>query len=568
MILSLTVLLVIGVAGTGSAESDFRFIPNDTLYSLQWPLTLIHAPDAWDYSRGSDAVIIGVVDTGIDTTHPDLRGNLWVNPGEDLNHNGVIDIAEWNGVDDDGNGFIDDFLGWNFAQGNNNVQDITGHGSYFAGVADAITNNIAGIASLGCKAKIMTAKCGDYSIINAYQAIPYLVDNGARILFMSYGSTIFNPIENAAIAYAWSHGATIIASAGSNGTSTPIYPAAYSNVIAVGASDQNDHLMSFTGWGSWVDVYSPPGNWGPLSGGGWTSMTGTSFSCAMTAGLAALMLARQPTLTNAELPQRLINTCAEIDSLNPGRTGLRRIDAGAALAGLVLQTTITPVNPPIIIPASGGSFTYNAAASNADTIPRSTSFWCKVRMPSGAWYGPVVGPAGLTLPPGGSLTRTRTQAVPGAAPAGNYLFVAFLGEYPGSICSRDTIPFVKQGARGGDEGFDPSQIQGGDDGLRWDDPRSTQAMADGQISGFTLLAASPNPFNASTVVRYKMQDTRQVSLKVYDTAGRLAATLVDGWRDAGTHQVAFDGSNLASGVYLYSLTAGPHHATGKIVLMK
>jgi subtilisin family serine protease len=543
------------------------FTPNDTLFSQQWPLTLINAPTAWDFTLGSSAVKIGFVDTGTDTTHPDLRDNLWINPGEDLNQNGMIEPIEWNGADDDLNGMIDDFWGWNFAGNNNIVQDSAGHGTYCAGVATAVTNNSIGIAGLGCQAKIMTAKCGGSYLYNTTQAIAYLAANGADIISLSYGSYYYTVYEQAVINNAWGLGVIIVAAAGSDAAPTPHYPAAYDHVMAVGASDQNDLLAYYTNYGNWVDCYSPCGNISTVPGGGYQVWTGTSFCNPMAAGLSAMILAREPGLSNAQVVDHILATSVRIDSLNPIFPGpLRRLDAGAALAGLYLQTTLTPLNPPVIIPASGGSFNYDVAVTNTDSVARVTQFWCKVQLPNGTWYGPVVGPADLNLPPGSSIERTRVQMVPPTAPAGNYLFVGFLGQNPGSICSRDTLAFTKQGTRGGDEGF---SLDGGDDGLRPKGPHGTQSFTNSETPGaFALLGNYPNPFNPTTAISYQLSAFSHVSLNIYDISGRLISELVDGMQEAGAHQATFDGSSISSGVYLYRLTADGEVATGKLLLLK
>jgi hypothetical protein len=231
---------------------------------------------------------------------------------------------------------------------------------------------------------------------------------------------------------------------------------------------------------------------------------------------------------------------------------------------LNLSVTMTPISPPIQIPAGGGSFNFNATVQNNGPNQAPFYAWARNRNPNGSYTVILLGPVNINPPVGVTVTRTRTQVVPSTWAAGNHYMIGYAntasGSYPAidadsfmwtKLTTYDGGPMVWEAANYG-ESFAPYEVTG----------------EDVCPTSFALIEASPNPFNPSTDIRYQMTDGRHVSLKVFDTAGRLVATLVDGWREAGSHQVSFDGSNLASGVYLYSLTAGTNHATGKMVLMK
>ena len=187
------------------------YTPNDPSFSSQWAMAKVNAEQAYDYAQGSEEVIVGIVDSGTDTTHDDLRDNLWVNPGEDLNGNGIIDPLEWNALDDDSNGFIDDFWGFDVWQITNDVFDAGSHGTHCAGDATARTDNGIGIASLGWKAKIMTAKTGDgFYIYAGYEGIVYCVDNGAKVISLSWGGYGgYSSFDQAIINNAWDQGVLI-----------------------------------------------------------------------------------------------------------------------------------------------------------------------------------------------------------------------------------------------------------------------------------------------------------------------------------------------------------------------
>jgi hypothetical protein len=226
-----------------------------------------------------------------------------------------------------------------------------------------------------------------------------------------------------------------------------------------------------------------------------------------------------------------------------------------------VNVTLSPSNPPILIPASGGSFSYTATLLNLGSLPSTFDVWIMVQLPNLTWYGPALGPLSLTLPGNGSLTRLRTQNVPGSAPAGNYWYEARVGTYPSAVWNTSGFAFVK--SMTGDGGWIG-------DWTNWGDAIGNEEAAVSAVTpvAFALLTASPNPFNPSTVLRYQLPMASLVSLRVYDTAGRLVETLVDGYRAAGSHEVTFDASNLASGLYIYQLSAGNFNATGKMVLMK
>lgn len=542
----------------------YLYTPNDSLYSSQWALPQIEAETAYDYCQGSADVIFGLVDSGVDTAHEDLRDNIWVNPGEDLNGNGVIDPGEWNNVDDDQNGFIDDFWGWNVWQGNNNVQDplISGHGTHCAGDADAVTDNALGVASPGWKAKIMTAKAGDGMYIYSGAAgISYCIDNGADVVNLSWGGSYYSFYEQSLINYGWSQGVVFVAAAGSDGASYPIYPAAYEHVLGVGATDPDDHKASFSNWGDYVDVYAPGVSLlSTVPSNGYAFWSGTSFSAALTSGLACLVRAADPTLTNEEIVQQIINTAVNIDSLNPGYEGLLRINAGAAIASLFWEVSLVPFATPVIIPSFGGSFEFYAFAENGSSLSQEVDLWTEVILPDSSVIGPLMGGASSVLNTG-TTGWYRIQNVPGSAPGGIYTYVGCVGEYPDEVWASNSFEIEKLGTAG--------DFSSGD----WSN--EGEPLIPGTFSSPDVLPqrmeldpATPNPFNPTTRLRFTLPCRTKVTLTVYDTVGRRISNLLNGYLGAGIHEVTFDGSHLASGIYLYRLETGSITTAGKLVFMK
>lgn len=226
----------------------------------------INAPDAWEISTGGEEVIIAVTDTGVAYSHPELAPNMWTNPAEDP-WSVPIDPTAGNGVDDDCNGKNDDWRGWDFVDGDNDPMDYNGHGTHVAGIIAAVGDNGEGTTGVMWKAGIMPLRILDAhgigTISNAIQAIEYAVQKGARVINASWGTTDFSESLFRSIQLCQSNGVLVVAAAGNSAHNTdesPFYPASYDlpNIISVAATDQRDHLASFSNWGpSTVDVAAP-----------------------------------------------------------------------------------------------------------------------------------------------------------------------------------------------------------------------------------------------------------------------------------------------------------------------
>jgi subtilisin family serine protease len=274
-------------------------IANDTYVGRQWGLTTIKAPETWNITTGKPAVVIGVIDTGVDYQHPDLQDNIWTNTKES---NGVT------GTDDDKDGYTDDIRGWDFvgvtdtadqgsAVADNDPMDVDGHGTHISGIIAAVANNSMGIAGVNWRARIMPLKIAadnseSLEEFAALEALQYAIDHGAKIINCSFGGSTYSTEEYAAFTALKDAGILAVCAAGNDATNndnsnTTTYPASYDldNIISVAASASDDSLASFSSWGSnygktsvhlmapGVDVYSTiPGSSALIK------VTGTSYT--------------------------------------------------------------------------------------------------------------------------------------------------------------------------------------------------------------------------------------------------------------------------------------------------
>jgi len=315
------------------------FTPNDEYYTNnlndknQWGLYKIwltpteEGISGWNKTTGSSEVKVAVIDTGVNYIHIDLKDR------------------------------VNTLEGWNYIANNNNPLDDYGHGSHVSGIIGAETNNGSGIAGVDWNCRIIPLKVfdsgGNPAPDSAFiDAIIRAIDvASADVINMSFGQTYDNPaLRDIIINYAATADCVLVASAGNSNNQTPNYPAAYDPVIAVAATDPNDHKASYSNYGTWVDVSAPGGDNGPgykyylqwilstyIPGNTYAWLQGTSMAAPYVSGLAALLWAYYPTATAEEISQRIINYSDNIDAYNPGyagKLGKGRINAFMALGGL------------------------------------------------------------------------------------------------------------------------------------------------------------------------------------------------------------------------------------------
>ncbi|HLP49540.1 MAG TPA: S8 family serine peptidase [Chitinophagales bacterium] len=319
--------------------------PNDSYYAAQWHLNTIKADSAWNYFSTGSNIVIAIVDDAVETSHPDLAPNLWVNAGE---------IAG-NGIDDDNNGYIDDVNGYDAGDddGDPSPSDPSfDHGTGVAGMASAATNNSIGIAGIGYSCKLMCVKSGATlgdpgNIYGAFEGVYYAASAGADIINMSWGSDQYSVTEQNIINYAVSQGCILVAGAGNDDTDVRFYPAAYDSVIAVGSTTSSDERSSFSNYGSWVSVCAPGSAvYTTQVNSTYDNEWGTSFSSPLVAGLLGLMKSMVPAMPNDALVNCMLNSADNIDAMNPwyvGSLGTGRINALSAMKCVNTALTLQPI---------------------------------------------------------------------------------------------------------------------------------------------------------------------------------------------------------------------------------
>lgn len=313
--------------------------PNDSLYPDQYYLHLVRAEHAWPKIPDNREVVVAIVDTGVDTTHNDLRENIWVNVGETGLDTFGRDKRN-NGVDDDSNGFIDDWFGWDFV-GSGSIEDnipLPGHlhGTHVAGIAGAVTNNHIGIAGTALGVKLMAIKVGSdnpshNTVDKIGDAVLYAAAMGANVVNCSFGSPSFSQAEQEVFQAASDLGATIVAASGNNGLEMIYYPAGYKSVIAVGASTRSDVIASFSNYHRMVDIVAPGSSIvSCVPGNDYSWFDGTSLSTPIVSAVAAMTIRSNPALTPRHVKAVLLSSATNIDTLNQnqiGKFGAGRVDA-------------------------------------------------------------------------------------------------------------------------------------------------------------------------------------------------------------------------------------------------
>jgi len=366
-------------------------VPNDPRFHQQYGLEYTQTPLAWNLTTGSMKVVIAVNDSGVDYTHPDLYLNIWINQDEipsrirnrledldgdglitfrdlnhpsnqgagritDLNGNGYIDGGDllfstaaggWaDGRDNHNNGFVDDLIGWDFLDNDNDPMDSNGHGTHVAGIIGATANNGVGVAGINWKVSLMPVR----RAVIPFSALVYAVDNGARVSNHSYGATLEEfslPLMEAGkevVRYAQERGHLFVAAAGNDGVDIDQYPfffpAGYDlpNIISVAATDRADRLASFSNFGALFVDLGAPGHtaWSTYikpESQPYALQFGTSMAAPHVVGAAALILSVNPSLSYSQVKALILDNVdpiADLDGLTVSGGRLNIANAVAA----------------------------------------------------------------------------------------------------------------------------------------------------------------------------------------------------------------------------------------------
>lgn len=551
--------------------------PNDPAMNQEDGLEQMDASEAWDINVGSANVIISINDTGVDYMHPDLGENMWQNLGEDIDGDGKVlqqttdgtwefDPGDINGIDDDNNGYEDDFVGWDFRDDDydpiHEVENAS-HGTKVAGTATEVGNNDIGGVGVSWHSKIMATRTGRHPYISlsaAIAAIYYSIDNNANIINMSWGSTGQNSDLYTALTAAQDSNLVLVAAAmhtSGGGTTTRWYPAAWDIVIGVTAVNLDDTKQDIVQYGDWIDVAAPrfdyktiflkndpdPHQYAYTAGA-------TSTASPFTAGLAALILSTAPNASNEMVRSFILNTADNIDEANQGQPWEGLMGSGR-------------INAHIALSMAGGS----------PSVP--TNFYGT----GGHGQNPTLHFDPVVEPDIAHLELHRTIIGQGG---GNTIFTlpANSTQYTDNTVvidrfSRIVILYELKSVDVSDQesGF-TNRVKYRGEGL-WKQMVDFELIPD----EYALYTAYPNPFNPITNIKIDIPENSHVKLTVFDLSGRVVAELMNKNITAGTHQTIWNGKDnkgrqVSSGVYLYTITAKSNETgniftqSNKMVLLK
>lgn len=354
------------------AEVSASYTPNDPGYASDGRnYDSISLPEAWNVTLGSYGTVVAVIDTGIDYLHPDLAPNAWKNGSE----------VPGDGIDNDGNGYVDDYYGFDFVNRDSDPMDDHYHGTHCAGTVAAATNNELGIAGTAPNARIMALKVlganGSGYTSGIIEAVQYAVSQRqrfgeVRVISASLGGGGYSSAFNAAAIAAAEAGVVFVAAAGNSASPAPSYPAGYPSTVSVGATNNAAAPASFSNYGSWVSVVAPGVNifsTFPRARGSYGTLSGTSMATPHVAGLAALVLSVRPDLSARQVKQILMDTAARTLALR-GRTASGFVHAHRAVTATpkaqISGRILTPQGAPVAGVLVSDSVSGRSATTNAN----------------------------------------------------------------------------------------------------------------------------------------------------------------------------------------------------------
>ncbi|UZO76240.1 S8 family serine peptidase [Microcystis aeruginosa str. Chao 1910] len=388
-----------------------------------------------------------LIDTGVDYNHQDLVGNIWTNPGEIAN----------DGIDNDGNGYIDDIRGWDFAYNDNNPSDVYGHGTHVSGTIAGKGNNGVGVTGVAWNAKIMPLKflddTGSGSTSNAILAIDYATDKGVKLTNNSWGGGGYSQALYDAINAAGQAGALFIAAAGNDAKNTdtsPSYPASYNlaNIISVASTTRTDSLSSFSNYGlTSVDLGAPGSEiYSTTPNNTYATYSGTSMASPHVTGAAALLWSQNPTWTAQQVKNTLMNTGDPLASLAGKTVSGKRLNVFNALAGTALPVVTVVAND-----ANAGEPANNGQYTLTRTGPTASALTVNIAMSgtatNGADYTTI--PTTVTFLAGSATAVVNLNVIDDTLPEGTetatLTVLAGSGYTPGSLDNKSGSATASQG---------------------------------------------------------------------------------------------------------------------------
>jgi hypothetical protein len=297
-------------------------VPSDDSVGVQYALQKIAAFAAWDVHRGDTTTVVGITDTGIDPNHPDLITNIARNWGDPIN-----------GIDDDNDGYIDNFIGWD--TGNNDADptsDGTFHGQHVTGLSSASTDNGIGIAGTGFNCRFIHVKIANSSgaLSGAYEGLIYAAEHGCKIVNCSWGGSQYSEFNDDIIRYVSVNlDRLVICGSGNNNNDLPFYPAAYELSYSIGATTATDSKADFSNFGYTLDLFAPGeyviSTW---ANSGYLVSGGTSMAAPVVAGAAALLSSAFPQLNSRQIAEKLKLTADPVDTLSTNQNWQNRMGGG------------------------------------------------------------------------------------------------------------------------------------------------------------------------------------------------------------------------------------------------
>ncbi|MDD5528581.1 MAG: S8 family peptidase [bacterium] len=479
--------------------------PNDPYFSsYQWDKRSVKAPEAWVYGWGNDSISIGIVDQGAQYTHPDLSARYTT-------------VKRYDYVDNDADPI--------------NAVTAESHGTHCSGNAAATVNNGVGIAGMSnarlYSLRVMGSSGGGTSTAIG-NGVQWCATNHIKIVSMSIGGGSPSSFVNAKCQAVWNGGGLLFAASGNDGKDTTAYPAAYANVIAVGSIGTTNTRSSFSNYGSYLDLVAPGENiCSTIPGSTYeTGWSGTSMACPQAAGGAALVWAANTSLTNAQVRDILCNTATDL-----GTTGW---DKEYGWGKLNLQAAVLAAKGSSAMSGDTGMVTiYNSSSATGNLAVSGITY-------HSSWISSV-SPTSFGIVPGES--EGVTVIVLASLETGYYYDTLFVASN-----DPDNNPYLV-----------PVVLKVGDVGTE-------------EITDFGLrnaeLSIFPNPATKALSIKFAVPASQNVSLKIYNTAGRLVKTVFDEVKTAGTYNPIINMTGMNSGIYFVLLKTGNHTISKKVTLIK